>query len=131
MIDFFLQQKYTDRNIACYLEHMFRIIQVDPMRLHFVDESHFVSSSLYRQLAVGPINKRVLVCRANRSDGERLTCTCITSIRTDQCTTWVTATRGANTAVNFIENILDAVEEGFIRAGSIIILDNAKVSCAQ
>ncbi len=122
-----LQQKFSTYNIVRYIDWLFFIPQVNPLRLHYVDESHFVSSGLVRQLAVGPIGYRVFINRNKRADDVRLTVTLVTSIRFDQCTCWASSTVGGNTASNFVSSILDAVYQGFIQRDSIVVMDNARV----
>ena len=115
---------------------------VDPRRVKYIDESHFVSADLYRSHAVGPIGERVMTVSNEALDGnQRLTMTLCTSLAgLGECLdhgvafeprhhpVWANVTYGGNTASNFAHTIFSMVESGFIAAGDIIILDNAKVS---
>ncbi len=105
-----------------------RILQVDPRRLRFLDEAHFVSGALDRQQTIGPRGTRTIIVRNKLLFGqERLTLTLLAGIDEADCTCWGSVTTSNNTAENFFEIIKDAIRDGYLRAGHILVLDNASV----
>ena len=111
---------------------MLWILSVDPTRLKFVDETHFESARLHRRRALGPCNERVFVYRnslAPTGSDERFTVTLITSINSthSSCPCWSAVTYGPNDAVNFANILVEAVIDGYLQAGDVIVADNSKV----
>jgi hypothetical protein len=121
---------------------MTQIVTVDPRRLKYIDECHFISEKLHRQMAPGPRAQRVFAVRDEILQGaERLTLTLCTSLKGlgvdydpenvrsgDHHTCWANITHGGNTAVNFGLTILRLIQSGFLVPGDILVLDNAAVS---
>lgn len=57
----FQLRKYTTRNLERYLHYMTAIQQVNPARLRFLDEAHFVSKQLTNRKVLGLVKDRVWV----------------------------------------------------------------------
>ncbi len=58
----------------------------------------------------------------------RFTLTLVTSINPiDQCPCWARITTGANDADNFKTTVFEAVDQGFLRRGDVLVADNSKV----
>ena len=100
---------------------------MDPKRLVFVDEAHFVSRKLHRLKAVGPIGTKAFVVRNSSIQGDDdLTLTIGTSL-TAPSPVWGATTVGPNDAWNFYLFIVQMILSGFLCAGKVLILDNARI----
>ena len=135
----FNQKKFSISNIQRYVDFMVFIPTVDPTKVKYLDECHFVSSELFRTRAIGPIGERVMTVSNEALDGNlRLTmtlCTSLAGLTSDDMApvgerhhpVWANVTYGGNTAVNFAHTIFEMVSAGYLCEGDVIILDNAKV----
>ncbi len=126
------QNKFTTSNIQYYTNFMAWIVLQDPKRIKYLDEAHFVSIELHRRRAVGPIGERTFTIVRDVLEGnERCTVTLCTSVNRDclyghPC--WGASLYGANTGTTFAHTIFELVNSRFLKAGDILILDNAKVT---
>ncbi len=123
------QNKFSDENIIRYGEYLLAIAEVDPKRVKYLDECHFVSSSLHRQRALGPVGNRVFVIDDNQMDGNlRFTLTLCTSIQSPDNMFWVRATTEKNNAANFGAIVLEMLQANFLQRGDVLVMDNSPVS---
>lgn len=120
--------KFTPANIDRYYRFMLYVISIDPSRIKYLDEAHFSSTDLMRTRAVGPIGSRIMATKSSEDSTARLTLIACTSIaRNSLGPCWAAINEGANTSFSFAQAVMKMVEIGFISAGDIVILDNAKV----
>jgi hypothetical protein len=124
-----LQRKFTPENTVRYVSHLLLILTVDPAKIKFLDECHFVSRSLARTSAVGPVGQRIYVVRDDLIQSQKpMTITLMTSIcPRDTATCWSTMTNDMNDAELFFYVLCAAVDAGFLRPGDVLVLDNAPV----
>ncbi len=127
---FIMQKKFSINNIQRYVDFSLFISFVDPTRIKFMDEGYFVSKSLFRRRAVGPIGSRVFAVRSDVLDENlALTMTLCTSTSADprHAPVWAETTYGGNTAVNWAHVIFNLLDSGFLQKGDLLVMDNAKV----
>jgi hypothetical protein len=117
------QAKFNPENMARYIDFLFLIATIVPERVKYFDEAHFVSSSLYRKKALGPIGKRIFVINNMMQGNLRFTLSLATTISVDwPCTTFASVTTEANTAVNFAHTVMKMLTEGFLQRGDVLVI---------
>ena len=122
-----VQNKFSDANVERYFSFAYSIVQIDPTRLVYVDEAHFVSRKLHRQKAVGPIGSKTFVVRNSSILGDDdLSLTIATSL-TSPSPVWGATTVGSNDGWNFYQFIIQLILSGFLCSGKVLILDNAPI----
>ena len=114
-------------NVERYVSFTSWVLQIDPTRLVFVDEAHFVSRKLHRQKAVGPIGSKTFVVRKSSIQGDDDVTLSIGTSLTSPSPVWGATTVGPNDAWNFYQFICQMVLSGFLCAGKVLILDNARI----
>ena len=125
------QQKFSPANVERYLTFSTMVLQIDPARIVYVDEAHFVSRRLHRNKAVGPIGKKAFIVRDSSIRGDdNVTLTLATSL-THSSPVWGATTAGSNDSVNFWLTINQMIISGILCQGKVLILDNAHIHTSQ
>lgn len=109
------------------MEYVTNICNVDPKRLKYLDECHFVSRHLWKRRAISPINTKVRVV-ASEDISSSYTLTLMTNISLEANIPWVAALReDSNTQFDFVKYVIECAENGYIKEGDILICGNASV----
>ncbi len=122
-----IQKKFTVVNIWRYISHASFILQTNPDRVKYLDESHFVSKSLNRRKAVGPAGTRIFVVRDDLMDEERFTLTLCTSINDQDHPCWSCTCDETIDAPCFYLIICAMLDSSYLRPGDLLLMDNCKV----
>lgn len=118
--------KFTASNIEYYANYLLWIVEQNPLKCKFLDECHFASRSLNRQLALGQRGEPVIVVRGTSLKGSR-TMTILTDLSNPVNPLFVEVKNGKNNQWDFFKFVLDAVASGYLVPGDVLILDNAKI----
>ena len=103
-------------------------MQVNPERIKYVDECHFVAKSLWRRLALGPVNERVFVVRNNLMNSmPRGSLSLATSISGFGPLFSACFNTESNSSDHFFAWFLDLVRTQFVAPGDVLIMDNAPI----
>jgi hypothetical protein len=120
--------KFKPENIARTYDYIYRISQVDPVRLKFTDEKHLKGRELY--------NKKVRRClltgrvEAIPVDSDwRNTYNIVGFCGIDErpCPMDFYVTDGTNDSLAFSMALEQTIMKGFLRRGDILVLDNASI----
>ncbi len=104
------------------------IVTLDPTRLKFLDESHFIPKSLVQRRGVGPCGKRIIVVRDTMVENEeRFTLTICTSIAPEDAPVTAAVTNGKNDSAMFFNFCLNLLHQRYLKPGDMLILDNSRV----
>ena len=122
----FLQAKFRPSNVQKTILFRLSIVQIDPQKIKYLDESHFVPSNLWRRMAIGPIGQRVFIVNQTELNAPRVTMSLATSIAEGPLFHAVVTT-STNSASNFFRVVLELVRVGFVGAGDVLIIDNAPI----
>jgi len=126
--------KYTKENIIRYLNYvsgMNDLLQTIPIhKLKFLDESHFVSRSLYRRKGVAPKGKRLIVVNNTKPLDYSFSLTMMTTL--DHDIPIIGSLREkSNNQFDFIHFICESIQGGFLKKGDYLVMDNASVHSGQ
>ncbi len=123
-----MKAKFSPKNTLRYVSFLSLIVTLDPRRIKYLDESHFVSKDLVRVKAVSHVGTRVQVIRNSMMDGNaRFTLTLATSIKKSESTSFACMTNDKNDGALFYQVICSMVTAGFLVRGDFLVMDNAPV----
>ena len=129
--------KYTPENIQYYFGFLEWVSQQEPGRLKFLDEVHFKNKGEF-QLDFSDTTD-VSKIRAIAPDGVRpsltrgthfnltYSATCLVSLTNEELPLFVTLRKDSNDQVDFIEFLIEAIQNNYIKEGDFVICDNASI----
>jgi hypothetical protein len=123
--------KFRPTNLAKLIDFIDFIVRERPDKIKFGDEKHLKGQEMYsRKVRRNPITGEVPAILTN-SDFRRthnITGFCGMDQRTNPL--WFKIERsvdGNNNANSFFDNIVEAIMDGFLRPGDVLVLDNAPI----
>jgi transposase len=125
------QHKFTELNAFRYVHYTQMISTINREVIYYLDEASFNPRFLFAHRAWGPRGRTVALINRRPLGEKGCTTTIITSIR-DGLTHPIfhQIRQGTNTRWDFIAFVTAAIEAGFLRRHSIVVLDNARVHTA-
>lgn len=118
--------KFSAQNIEYYFNFVIWVLQQDPMKCKYLDECHFSSKKLVRQLGLSQRGEPVICVHNIRLDLGSRTMTLLTSLSNPN-PVFVELKQGTNNQFDFLKFVLNAVAAGYLEDGDILLLDNAKI----
>jgi hypothetical protein len=125
----FQQNKFSDENIEYYFQFLFFIQEIDLIKVLYLDESHFDSRQAKIRFGRSRGGERSVVTNNAKID-ETLSLTLICSLNSS-APYFFTTREDSNTQLDFLQFILDVLENGILKPGSTLIYDNASVHSGQ
>jgi hypothetical protein len=118
--------KYSPENMLRYYNYLYWLHHTPWRQIKFLDEVHFQAKSLVCRRVVGLRGTRT-VRVSHASLDERLTATTLLTPQNSQkpLTFWIR--EESNDQWDFFEFLVSAVEEGSLKSGDILVIDNAAV----
>jgi transposase len=132
----FQLRKYTTTNLERYLHYTTAIAKLDPTKLRFLDEAHFVSKELSNHKVLSLVNHCAYVKQStlNQKNGTFSRCLLIIVTGTLTIITSLvgpplvcTYTEETNSAASFLDFILLCCLNGNLKQGDFLIMDNAPI----
>jgi len=117
--------KFTIENIHRYVHFVAAIHSIDPLRMKFIDEANYSSADLYRQHALGPVNRRQHVVVDKLSESYSLIM--MTSLDPATPPVMIDMKVGTNDQTDFLRFVASMLSAGYLREGDMLFVDNAKI----
>ena len=115
------QGKFTHENISRTIAFKLGVLQIDPQRLKYLDQCHFISKTLWRKLVLSPVNERVFAVRDNTLDtAGRGSLSLATSISQPGPMFNACFNTDANSSDHFFRWFLELIRTGFVRSGDTV-----------
>jgi len=116
-------QKYTPENIRRYYAYADWIVEQDLSKLKFMDEVHFVTKDVARNRALSPIGENVVLLRGEHF-AETWSVSCMCSYSGE---TYLNERKDSNSQMDFIRFVAGSIQNGFLKKGDTLVLDNASI----
>jgi len=119
--------KYSAKNIQYYYRFVTALQNIDPKKLKYADECHFVSRELHRDLILGPKGKKVRQVVAGKLNFS-YSMTIVTDL-SDESPQHISAClrKATNTQWDFAEFVVSLAKRQILRQGDYFLIDNATV----
>lgn len=120
-------QKYTPENIQYYAEWVTFIPYIPLTSLKFVDEAHYVSRNLHRNLVLAPIGVQPYL-RDGTDLADSFSLTLLTDLSEEADSPFYIDIRSySNTEEDYLAFITAAIAAGRLQKGDYLIADNASI----
>ena len=118
--------KFKPANLEKAVEYLFFVAMVDPKRLKFGDEKLLKGQELFnRRVRRNPITGEIPPVLTSPDFRNTYTITGFCGIDTTVCPVWFDIHQYNNDAIEFAISLENAISGGFLKAGDILVLDNA------
>ncbi|KAM9996551.1 hypothetical protein ACTFIZ_002349 [Dictyostelium cf. discoideum] len=118
--------KYTPENIYHMRDFIRMMAHLNPLKVKFVDESHYSPVHVRRKKCFLPIGSKEPIV-SNLPISKTYSTIVLTSIEPDQAPIHWDIIEDTNDADNFDKYIARCIAHGILRNGDFLILDNARV----
>jgi transposase len=88
--------------------------------------AHFVSRSLYRNRALGPVNEKVYTI-AKDGLNVSFSMTVLTDVSNNMVPLFIDIREQSNTQWDFVRFVMSAIQCGYLRPGDFLVVDNASI----
>jgi transposase len=123
--------KYRPENFDKLYDFIFTIKQIDPSRLKFADEKHLKGSELYsKYVRRCPLTGTVENVTVDSDFRNTYNIVGICGINVMTPPFFFRLSNDTNDSFSFSLAIQDAVAEGFLSRGEVLVLDNAPIHCS-
>lgn len=121
--------KFTEENVDYYMKFLFFISKQDPKKIKVLDESHFDGRS--SKVRFGRAKKGKKSYQTNSTPlKEKCSLSLIVALSETE-PFYYTLREDSNDEFDFLQFILDALEDGFLVEGDILLIDNASIHTAE
>jgi transposase len=120
--------KYSNVNVEYYVLYRAHILTVPLEDLIFYDETSFAERDLHRKRARSRKGRPAFAHKSRygpAAENQTFNCGVMMSLRLEKGYAILNEETEAQTSLNFIEAMIYAVEQGIVRRGSVVVLDNA------
>lgn len=124
------RRKFSEENIAEWVDYALTVYDMQWIDLCFVDEAHFISRDLLKKRRYAPSGARVYVIDDFPNE-TRYSVTTFLNLRRSEAPILYEVRDGSNTAEDFLSFMEYAAAQGYILPGQRVMMDNARVHTAR